>query len=134
MKRYKNIKWIFGFLLMGWLTACGTEQEIPEPDNLIEEPEMVDVLGDVCKVEARFQRRLTVGKVNIDEMVEHNYRIVMEEHNITLTQFKDSYTYYEQDPSKLQQIFDSVIVHLTEEQSILEKEAPKKEAPIKEYK
>ena len=96
------------------------------PDDLIPETEMINVLTDVCKVEARFQRRITIKDLNNVDVVAHNYTIVFETHNISLQQFKDSYSYYETNPQKMQEIFDKVIIKLTEEESKLkEKEGEK---------
>ena len=108
-------------ILLFSVASCSEEEKYPMPDDLIDETQMVDVLADICKVEARFQRRLTINNIKVNEMVEHNYRVVFEQHDISLTQFKDSYAYYENEPVTLQQIYDSVIVHLTTEQSQLEK-------------
>lgn len=123
MDFFKKHIWV-GLMALGLLfsvASCDEEEDYPRPDDLIEEPEMVNVLTDICKVEARFQRRLTIKNIKVNEMVEHNYRIVFEQHEVSLTQFKSSYAFYENEPEKLQQIYDSVIVHLTKEQVQLEK-------------
>jgi len=116
---FKQITFLFGLILLLVSTGCSDEETFPEPENLINETQMVEVLSDICKVEARFQRRLTINNVNNTEMVLHNYNVVFDEHKITLVQFKDSYAYYEKSPVRMQQIYDSVIVHLTEEQALL---------------
>ena len=116
---FTKITFLFGLIILLLGTGCSDEETFPEPENLINETQMVDVLSDICKVEARFQRRLTINNVNNTEMVLHNYNVVFDEHKITLVQFKDSYAYYEKSPARMQQIYDSVIVHLTEEQALL---------------
>jgi len=116
---FKNWNWIPIVILIFLGTGCTDENAIPEPDNFIEETQMVNVLSDICKVEARFQRRLTLRNINISELTEHNYNLIFKDHKITLEQFKDSYRYYEENPQQMQQIYDSVIVHLTKEQALL---------------
>lgn len=118
---FKKITFLFGLIILLLGTGCSDQETFPEPENLINEPQMVKVLSGICKVEARFQRRLTINNVNNTEMVLHNYNMVFDEHQIILLQFKDSYAYYEKSPVRMQQIYDSVIVHLTEEQALLEK-------------
>jgi len=132
MINFKNWKWIAVVFLVVIGTGCTEEDTISKPDNFIEEPQMVDILADICKVEARYQRRLTIQNINISELTEHNYNLVFKNHDITLVQFKDSYQYYEEYPVQMQQIYDSVIVHLTEEQALLNeknKETEEEEKP-----
>lgn len=123
MDLFKQYLWkgLTVLIFLFTLASCSEEKKYPKPKNLIEEPQMVEVLADICKVEARFQRRLTIENIKVNEMVEHNYRVVFEQHHIHLMQFKNSYAYYENEPIKLQQIYDSVIVKLTTEQSQLKK-------------
>ncbi|MFT6324937.1 MAG: hypothetical protein ACJAWO_002506 [Halieaceae bacterium] len=91
-----------------------------KPVDLIEQEQMVLVLKDICKVEARFQRRLSLhGKSNSD-LVFENYKLVFEAHNLDMDRFKTSYAYYQDSPDVMQQLYDSVIVVLTKEQSELE--------------
>ena len=110
---------ILHFILLLLFTGCSDGESSKAPDNVINESQMIGVLTDICTVEARFQRRLTTTHVSNTEMVLHNYNVVFEAHDITLTQFKDSYAYYEETPEQMQQIFDSVIVRLTEKQALL---------------
>lgn len=106
------------FLLFS-VVSCYNENEVVAPDDLIPETKMINVLTDVCKVEARFQRRITIKDLNNVDLVAHNYTIVFENHNISMQQFKDSYAFYQTSPQKMQEIFDQVIVQLTEEESKL---------------
>jgi hypothetical protein len=115
----KIIKVIISLFILFSVASCHNEDEVAIPNDLIPEIEMINVLTDVCKVEARFQRRLTVKELNNVDMAAHNYTIVFKNHNISLIQFKDSYSYYENNPQKMQELFDQVIIQLTEEESQL---------------
>jgi hypothetical protein len=106
------------------LFGCVEEEIIPPPENLIAQEPMVEVLTDICKVEARFQRRLGTRGNNNSELVYHNYNVIFASHNIALSQFKSSYEYYQESPQKMQELYDSVIVHLTKEQTVLEEKEP----------
>lgn len=101
-----------------YFTSCTSEQ-IEKPENLIPEPQMIEILADICKVEARFQRRLSIRGKDNSELVLHNYNVIFNDHNISLTQFKTSFEYYEESPSAMQQIYDSVIVVLTKEEAVI---------------
>jgi hypothetical protein len=118
MKRI--ITYATGFLLLLFTLSCSTEEEIPKPENLIPEGQMANILKDICKIEARFQRRLSIKSTTNSELVYHNYNVIFEEHNVSLTDFKNSYEYYGKTPDKMGVIYDSAIVILTKEQSILE--------------
>jgi hypothetical protein len=103
------------------LISVGCEEEVKTlPANLISEDKMILVLKDICKTEARFQRRLSLHGKSNSELVFENYKLVFDANEVTLDQFKDSYSYYENTPGTMQQMYDSVIVILTKEQSELE--------------
>ena len=113
------LKIFFSTFFLLSVVSCHNEDEVVAPDNLISELEMTNILTDVCKVEARFQRRITIKEVNNVDLAAHNYTIVFENHNISMQQFKDSYAYYQTNPQKMHEIFDQVIIKLTEEESKL---------------
>ena len=119
MKTLQRISWVFLFLAF-----AGCSEQASIPDEIIQPPEVVDILTDVCKVEARYQRRLTIGTINNLDLVAHNYQVVFENHQITMEEFTESYSYYSNTPELLQEIYDSVIVQLTQEQALLEQQFP----------
>jgi hypothetical protein len=111
-----------------FIMACGEEQKAsPPPANLIGQPQMEEILRDICKIEARFQRRLSSKGVNHTDMALASYASVFEKHHITEDEFKASYNYYSSQPDQMQALYDSVIVNLTKEQAELKQaETPKK--------
>ena len=115
---------IIGLLSTFILFGCAEEELTTPPENLIVQESMVKVLTDICKVEARFQRRLGTRGNNNSELVYHNYNVIFDAHNIELNNFKSSYEYYQESPQKMQELYDSVIVHLTKEQTVLEEIEP----------
>ena len=116
----QKLKYLLVFLTVGMVASCAEEAGIPTPDHLIPKTEMVEILTDVCKVEARFQRRLSIRGKNNSELVLHNYKVIFTEHGVDLTQFKTSYEYYEESPEVMQDLYDSVIVKLNKEQTLLQ--------------
>lgn len=118
-------KGFYSILIVFALMSCGeTPQQVPFKD-FIAQPQMTEILTSICKVEARYQRRFSgLGKNNA-ELVLENYKLVFDEHQVSLTQFKNSYAYYAENPTMMQEIYDSVIVKLSLEQSVLQKKADK---------
>jgi hypothetical protein len=119
MKHFKPLIWSALFALF-FLVSCTEEKEVEAPNGLLSEQEMVEILTEISKVEARFQRRLSIRGSNNEDLVSHNYSVIFDAHGITMEQYKTSFEYYEQSPKAMQIIFDSVIVRLTEEQSVIE--------------
>ena len=97
--------------------SCSSEDKRPQPENLLSESKMAEVLTEICKVEARFQRRLSIKNTTNAELVFHNYQVVFKENGISLQEFKESYQYYEESPETMQNIYDSVIVTLTKQEA-----------------
>lgn len=116
MKQYSI--YIIGLFITLLTVSCSTQEDRPQPVNLLTESEMTDVLAEICKVEARFQRRLSIRNTTNAELVFHNYQIVFKQYEISEEEFKDSYQYYEESPEDLQNIYDSVLVKLTEQEAI----------------
>lgn len=116
------MKNLFVFILFALTVCCGeTEQVAPPPANLISTKEMEVILRDMCKIEARFQRRLSSKNTKHIDMALANYASVFAKHGITEDQFKTSYNYYSDHPDVMQTMYDSVIVNLTKEQAELKK-------------
>ncbi|UTW68100.1 DUF4296 domain-containing protein [bacterium SCSIO 12643] len=113
-----------GLLITSLISSCINDENNKKPEDLIPEPQMIEVLADICKVEARFQRRLSIRGKDNSELVLQNYNVIFNAHNVTLPQFKTSFEYYEDSPKKMQELYDSVIVILTKEEALL-KEAEK---------
>ncbi len=111
-------------LCTGWFTSCAPEGQA-KPEGLIPEGEMVMVLKDISLVEARFQRRLSMPGIHPNELVFENYKMVFDSHNIDIEQFKKSYSYYEENPEIMRNMYDSVIIVLTKEESALKETTEK---------
>lgn len=127
---WKIMNIILLIFLMGFCVSCEEEQK-PAPENLIQEGEMIMILKDISKIEARFQRRLSLHGKNNADLVFENYKVVFDDYNVTIDQFKTSYTYYQDSPELMTQLFDSVIVELTKEQSQMELTPKEEKMPVK---
>ena len=116
MKKY--FTYVIGLILVLFVTNCTPKEERPKPENLVSESTMIDMLTEICKVEARFQRRLSIKNGSNAQLVFHNYQVVFKEFNVDMDEFKTSYLYYEDSPEDMQNIYDSVIVRLTQQEAI----------------
>ena len=116
MNRFKSF--LLLLLGMGWLNACAPEQQ-SMPEGVIPEGEMVMVLKDISLVEARFQRRLSIPGIHPNELVFENYKMVFDSHQVDIEQFIMSYAFYEQSPGIMREMYDSVIIVLSKEESAL---------------
>lgn len=111
---------IFAIILMVMALGCGEVKPTnPPPANLIGTVQMEEILRDMCKIEARFQRRLSLKNTKHLDMALANYASVFNKHHITEEDFKASYNYYSEHPDQMQALYDSVIVNLTKEQAEL---------------
>lgn len=108
--------YLISLFLVFVTTSCASEKGPLPPENLLSESKMIDVLTEICKVEARFQRRLSIRHTTNSELVLHNYNIVFEEQNVSIESFKNSYQYYEESAETMQHMYDSVIVRLTQQE------------------
>lgn len=117
-KMKQHYIYLVGLFLVLLLVSCESKEERPQPANLLSENEMTDVLTEICKVEARFQRRLSIKNTTNAELVFHNYQVVFEQYDISIEEFKTSYQYYQESPQDMQNIYDSVIVKLTKQEAI----------------
>lgn len=106
-------------LLVTFAVSGCKESEVIPPDDLIGKEQMIEILVDVCKIEARFQRRMSLNGRSPLEISTSNYAMVLDSHNVSLNQFRSSYEYYEHDPEQMREFFDEVIIVLKKEQSLL---------------
>ncbi|MGB0805729.1 MAG: DUF4296 domain-containing protein [Salibacteraceae bacterium] len=113
------------FIGLSFIYISCAESERPSPQNLIEKGQMVTILKDISKIEARFQRRLSLKGIHSNDLVFENYKLVFDENQVTMEQFKKSYSYYQESPEEMQQLYDSVIIELTKEKGQLELEEGK---------
>lgn len=105
-------------------TSCGQFNSGSRPPaDVIPEEKMTTILAQICLVEARFQRRLTIKGASNEEMALENYVGIFNENDITSEEFKTSYNYYTEHPEILEKIYDQVIILLTEQQSVIKSDS-----------
>ncbi len=96
---------------------------IPEtpsvPDDVIPQDKMVDILEDVQVIEAVRQRGVILPKdMDPDHEAMRMYHRMFEEYQINDSLFRKSFEWYEAHPKMLAQMYDEVLVRLSEEQAL----------------
>ncbi|HCP41642.1 MAG TPA: hypothetical protein DIT65_07595 [Cryomorphaceae bacterium] len=95
--------WIWIPLLT--FTACGSK-EVPVPEHVISEKQMVPILVDVHIVEGARNGVLILGDTND---IEDYYAKVYEKHGITENDFKRSFKFYNSEPELFIPIYEKVL-------------------------
>ena len=115
------------FVLQGCINK---EEGIPE--NIIQKEKMTQILGDVQLIEAIRQRGTILPKdLDPDEESKRQYALVFEKYNITEEEFKESFNWYLVHPTILADIYDHVLVQLTEDQANIQSEMSAKKVKVK---
>ncbi len=117
-------KLIVACSLLFTITSCynvnESMQEVPE--NLITKDKLITVMTDIQLVEAG----LAVGENRNFryDLKPKYYKVVLDTHNISLLQLKQSINYYQASPKVMEEIYDGVLANLSKFQSevVLEKE------------
>ncbi len=110
----------FGFsILLVVFLIVGCIPENPEPPaEVLDQSTMTDVLEEVQLIEA-FRQRGLVLPANVDPENEASkmYARLFDKFGITKEEFKRSYAWYEANPGVLSEVYDDVLVRLSEKQA-----------------
>lgn len=106
----------FALILIAVLlfSSCSKEEE-KRPEEVLSESEMVDVMVDVHLAEAVLTRKRGENQ-KVDKLTDAYYQKIYEKHNITKKTFETSFSYYQQNLSDLQRIYEQVITELNKMQ------------------
>ncbi len=120
------LKKVFLLAVIVLLGACKSDPEIP--DNILSEPEMVQVLIDIRIAEGQVNG-LSLNVDSANGLFHHLEKRIFEKYEIDSADYLDSYEYYMLNPQKFLRITDIVIDSLKVRQQRLN--APKEEdSPI----
>ncbi len=115
------------FILTILLLVSACEEKREAPAGLIPEDQMVLILADVSLIEAKYQRRIIQPGRNLREETLKNYSALFKKYGITSKQFADSYNYYQDDPEKMEAIYDKVLEELTRQEAAVKQASGKEE-------
>ncbi|MCF6171917.1 MAG: DUF4296 domain-containing protein [Bacteroidales bacterium] len=119
MMRYR-----FTFLLLvPLLLSCYHENqpEISPPDHLLSEKEMVNILTDVQLAEGAITYRRT-RRIEQQNFRESAYKQVFSTYGINAKILNENLNYYNNNPEKMEQVYDKVLAKLSRIQGQLKEE------------
>jgi hypothetical protein len=95
--------------------ACSNPQAPEGETDILDKDKMAEMLTDLQLVESVIRISAAEQETNVDS-IDYN-TAVFERHNISREQFERSMEYYTQHPDQLEEIYDQVIVKLSEKQA-----------------
>lgn len=98
---------LFLALALVLLASCSSKKKIEEPEPLLTEQQMIDVLTDSYLIEAMLNKKKTAGE-NVASLQVIYYDQLMEHYGITDSIFDANMEYYSHDLVTLERIMDSV--------------------------
>lgn len=107
---------LFSILFFLILFSCKQEETIP--DYVISEQEMVNVLVDVELTQAEIKFSLSSEELKMD--YNKKFEKVFDKHKLTQETFNKNLEYYCRNPLVMKDLYDQVIVRLSEDQASLE--------------
>jgi hypothetical protein len=108
--------------LLFLLSGCSSEDETP-PDNIINSSKMVYIMMDIHIVDAAINMNNETPRgvvLNKPEL----YAAVYKKYRVRKTQFDSSFTYYARHPEKMQEIYDDLLIRLSEKQASIDNAKP----------
>lgn len=113
MKAKKYI-FILIFLLPG-VTGC-EEPIVEEPENLIKQEKMIEMMADMHLAEAVFQTRRGQDTAFQRTTSADFYYSVLEEYNVADSVFEKSFVYYASNPRQFEKMYQDVMNKLSEKE------------------
>jgi hypothetical protein len=116
MKNKIKALYIFLFLIV-FISSC-KDKKVVIPDNIFPEEKMIQVMSDVQLVETLYTREKLEGRENINKITEL-YALVLEKHEISREQFKESYSFYVAHPKLMEKVYEGVLAEISKKQAEL---------------
>lgn len=89
------------------LPSCNDKKQVREPEPLLTEQQMVDVMTDAYLIEAILNQKKTAGE-EVSSLQQTYYDQLFEHYGITDSIFEANMNYYSQNLAVLERIMDSV--------------------------
>lgn len=91
------------------ISSCGTDNDSIE--GVIEKEKFIELLTDVQIMEAMNQ---FIKNKETDYNLDFSYQWIYEKYGITEDEFRSSVLYYTQDPETYEEIYDEVIIKISD--------------------
>lgn len=112
---------VTAFVVLIVLISCGSKDE-QIPDYVWEEDRFVEVLTEFQKAESIVR----LGYHKYPDSIYSNdsiYAAVFEKMGVVEEEFDSNYRYYLKDPGHMEQIYDQVIIRLSEQEAEIQKKS-----------
>ena len=105
---------MYCFLIFLSLFQFSCSQEKIHGEDVIEREKFVSILSDVQIFESS---QHFIRNKNKDFNIDYSYQWIFKKYDITEVEFKTSLEYYTSDPKTYEEIYDDVIIRLSEKQA-----------------
>ncbi|AUD05124.1 DUF4296 domain-containing protein [Spirosoma pollinicola] len=103
---------LWSLLLSGWMVAACTAPEDKQPENLIDEHKMADILTEVHIAEARVAR-LNLRSIDSSNLAyKHLESGIFKKFGIDTATYRTSYIFYSAHPASMEAIYQQVTEQL----------------------
>ena len=115
MRRNRFLSHVWSLLLFSWfLTAC-TAPEDEQPDNLMSEDQMADILTEVHMAEARVSR-MSLRSVDSSNLAyKHLESQIFKKFKVDTATYRKSYIFYSSHPADMEAIYKQVTERLNKQ-------------------
>lgn len=107
-------KYLVWFALLMMVTSmfqgCKSDKR-EKPEHLLSKEEMIEITTDIQLVEAALSYRRNLG-LDFRNIRETYYSLLFEKHDITAKIYEDNLTYYNQNPQRMEDIYEAVLQNL----------------------
>ena len=112
MHRNRYQRHLWSLLLSGWLITACTAPEDKQPDKLISQEQMADILTEVHMTEARISR-LNLRAVDSANIVyKHLESQIFKKIGVDTATYRKSYIFYSSHPADMEAIYQRVTERL----------------------
>lgn len=98
------------------MISCAGESSVPKPEVFLDEERMIEITTDIQLVEAALNYRRNIGQ-DFTDIKSAYYAELFERHGIDLQIYQENVDYYNQEPARMEKIYDAVLKNLSDLQS-----------------
>ena len=110
----KYFQLIISLFIVLAIVSCGKSDK--EPKKLLSKSEMINVMTEMQLIDATIELNQNDSNKNRNH-VYYYYNVFLKKYNIDSTDLKENFKYYSTKPEVMEEIYDSVIIKLSEYQS-----------------
>lgn len=112
MRRNRLLPYLGSLLLGGWLMTACVSPEDKEPEGLIPQDQMADILTEVHIAEARVSRLSSTSMDSANVAYKHLEKQIFKKFGIDTAAYRKSYIFYSSHPQDMEVIYKRVTENL----------------------